>query len=364
MTTLRALHQWVPSFAARDAIGNHAIEIRQVLLEMGLESEIYTVDAQPSVRSLSSHYRRCRPDPTGATALLYHLSIGSEMVEHLLARPERLLVDYHNITPVRFYDAWEPQAAYSVALGWRQLPMLAPRTHAAMADSSFNEADLVGAGFGVTGVVPILLDVAGFVRGVDGGLVSRLGVEAAGSSRWLFVGRVAPNKCQHDVVKAFAVFRRLYDPGARLDLVGGVSSWSYARAVEGLVEGLGLSGVVRLVGSVSDEELGAYYGAADVLVCLSEHEGFCVPLLEAMSHRVPVVAFGAAAVPETVGSGGLVLGEKSPGLVAAAVARVVGDPVVREGLVAAGLSRLEDFSLDRTRTRLRQFLAPYVPELA
>ncbi len=355
---LCALHQWVPSFADRDAIGNHAREIRRELHDMGIESDIHVVDARPSVSHLARHYRRHRPDPSGRSGILYHLSVGSEMADALLERPEPVIVDYHNITPTRFFDAWEPQAAYSVAMGWRQLPLLAPRSTAAMADSSFNEGDLVAAGFGVTGVVPILLDTGGFERGVDAGLVDRLRSE--GGSRWLFVGRLAPNKCQHDVVKAFSVFRRLYDPGARLDLVGGVTSPAYGRAVEGLVGALGLGDVVRMVGSVSDEELGAFYSAADVLVCLSEHEGFCVPLVEAMWHGVAVVAFGSSAVPETVGSGGLVLGSKAPGVVAAAVARVVGDPVVREGLVAAGRARVGELSLERSRAALRRFLAPYL----
>ena len=151
----------------------------------------------------------------------------------------------------------------------------------------------------------------------------------------MFVGRVAPNKAQHDVVKAFAWYRRVFDAEASLTLVGGVSAGSYWSALERFVDGLGLSGVVRLAGSVSDVELEGLYRSADVFVCLSEHEGFCVPLLEAMAHGVPVVAFGAAAVPETLGDAGL-----------------------RAGLVGAGRRRLEHFSLARTRRTLLDALQP------
>lgn len=174
----------------------------------------------------------------------------------------------------------------------------------------------------------------------------------------MFVGRVAPNKAQHDVVKAFAWYRRVFDAEASLTLVGGVSASSYWSALERFVDGLGLSGVVRLAGSVSEVELEGLYRSADVFVCLSEHEGFCVPLLEAMAHGVPVVALGAAAVPETLGDAGLVLGSKRPGLVAEAVARVVGDAGLRARLVAAGRRRLEDFSLARTRRTLLDALQP------
>ncbi len=185
----------------------------------------------------------------------------------------------------------------------------------------------------------------------------------AGGGLWLFVGRLVPNKCQHDVVAAFAAYRRVFDAGARLVLVGGVSSASYAQAVRAQVEGLGLSGVVELVGSVSDAELVRWYGRASVFVCVSEHEGFCVPLVEAMAAGVPVVAFGAAAVPETVGAGGLVLGDKSPLVVAAAVDRVLGDGVVRERLVGAGRGRVGELSLARARAQLHEFLNPVLAEL-
>ncbi len=172
------------------------------------------------------------------------------------------------------------------------------------------------------------------------------------------MGRVAPNKAQHDVVKAFAWYRRVFDAGASLTLVGGVSAGSYWSALERFVDELGLSGAVRLAGSVSDGELEGLYRSADVFVCLSEHEGFCVPLLEAMAHGVPVVALGAAAVPETLGDAGLVLESKRPPLVAEAVARVMGDDALRRGLVEAGRHRLEHFSLARSRQTLLDALQP------
>jgi glycosyltransferase involved in cell wall biosynthesis len=175
----------------------------------------------------------------------------------------------------------------------------------------------------------------------------------------LFVGRVAPNKCQHEIVKAFAVYRRCFDPRARLWLVGGSSSSVYAVALGRLVAALGLSDAVVLAGSVPQAALVSYFRGADVFVCLSEHEGFCVPVLEAMWHGVPVVALGSSAVPETVASAGLVL-PVGPGgrgvrgglaVAAAAVGRVLGDGGVRDGLVARGRARVEEFSLERTRRR-------------
>jgi len=150
----------------------------------------------------------------------------------------------------------------------------------------------------------------------------------------------------------------VYDPGAKLRIVGASSSPAYLDAIRRLVDALELGGSVELTGAVTDAELAAHYRAADVFVCVSEHEGFCVPLLEAMHHGVPIVAYGATAVGETLGGGGIALPGKAPSLVAAAVARVHDDAALRAELVAAGRRRLEDFALTKTRARYRSALEP------
>jgi glycosyltransferase involved in cell wall biosynthesis len=165
----------------------------------------------------------------------------------------------------------------------------------------------------------------------------------------LFVGRLAANKAQHDIVKAFAAYRQFHDQRARLHLVGGGGDDPYGRTLRRFVEALGLQDAVTLTGGVSAAQLAAYYATADVFVVCSEHEGFCVPLLEAMHNRVPIVAYGATAVGETLARAGVVLPTKAPSVVAAAVARVVDDAALRGTLVDAGVERLGDFALERTR---------------
>ncbi|MGH9207142.1 MAG: glycosyltransferase, partial [Acidimicrobiales bacterium] len=188
----------------------------------------------------------------------------------------------------------------------------------------------------------------------------------SGGSDLLFVGRIVPNKAQHDLVRAFYMYRKLYDPSARLHLVGR-SEWStYDQAVNQLIHELDLEKAVRLPGQVSQGALAAYYEAADVFVSASDHEGFCVPLLEAMHHRVPVVAYGAAAIPETVGSAGVVIDSKSPLTMAAAIHRVAGDPNLSERLANAGDKRLSDFALHKTKARMTDALRRLLdnPEVA
>ncbi len=159
-------------------------------------------------------------------------------------------------------------------------------------------------------------------------------------------------------MKAFAAYRRAYDPHARLTLIGGSSSHSYLTALDAYVTSLGLDGAVRNLGSVPGGRLTAHYATADVFVCLSDHEGFCVPLLEAMAHGLPVVAYAAAAVPETLGGAGLLLPRKDPATVAAACHRVATDAALRQRFAAAGRARLAHFSLANTEAAMIDALRP------
>lgn len=357
---MRALHQFVPTFE-QGAVGGHMLELQRLAREtLGVEAELFAEFVAPAFEGRArrhTDYGRRVPARPG-DVLVYHMAIGSVVADFVRGRTEPLVVDHHNVTPPEMLERWEPGAAYGCSWGRAQLPELASRSVLGVADSPFNEDELRQAGYAATATAPILLDPAFFdaSRGeADEAALAEL-AETRTGAEWLFVGRVSPNKCQHDVVKAFAAYRRLYDPGARLHLVGGSSSAAYWSAVEGYAAALGLAGAVRLTGPVSAGRLVAHYRAADVLVCLSEHEGFCIPLLEAMGHRVPVVAFASSAVPGTLGDAGVLLESKAPATVAAAVHRVLSDPVLRDRLVAAGTARLAVFSPERTRARWREVL--------
>jgi glycosyltransferase involved in cell wall biosynthesis len=354
----RAVHQLVPSFAPRDAIGNHTLQVQDVLRGLGLASEIYVADARPEVAHLSRPYRDL--GEAADTWLLYQSSTGSPMADWLLGRPEPKLVNYHNITPASVFAPWEPHVGVELQAGRRQLADLAAVTELAVADSTYNERELIALGYRKTTVVPILLDTSTFDHAVDEAALDRLRAEAAGGATWLFVGRIAPNKAQHDLVKAFAVYRRVYDDRARLRLVGGASSHRYLTALQAYVDELGLAHAVDLPGDVPDGVLGAHYRAADVYVSASDHEGFGVPLVEAMYHGVPVVAYGSTAVPETLGDGGLCLADKSPSALATAVHRVCRDAAVRAALVAAGHRRVAQFDLVVNRRRFADAVASVV----
>jgi L-malate glycosyltransferase len=346
------IDQLLPNFVAHDAIGNHTLQLRRALREAGIESDIYADVIDARLAAEARPYRDCpRPD-AGGHALLYHASTHSPMAGWLGERArggQTVLVDYHNITPASYFARWEPEASRSMGLGRREVAALAPAVELAVADSQFNEAELVELGYRRTGTCHLLVDLEEYHRDPDPRTLERLRRRRqGGGARWLFVGRVAPNKCQHDIIGAFALYVRAFDPGARLTLVGGVTSQRYLRALEQLTAELGVAEQVEILSGITLGELLAHYATADVLVCLSEHEGFCVPLLEAMELGVPVVAYGAAAVPETVGDAATLLAAKDPLDVACAVQALLADDGRRAAQVAAGRARATQFALAQT----------------
>lgn len=386
---MTAVHQFVPSYVGPGAIATHTHQVRLALAEMGLRTRIFAGDWRNVPDSDVSSWEAWQPEANQPTWVLYQLSVGHPMADHLAKAATPLMVNYHNITPAAYFKAWEPLVAPQLEQGRRQLQALAPRTEMAIAVSEFNRAELVQAGYERALTVPVLVDFDELGQHQDRARSARLDSDrGTGGSRWLFVGRIAPNKAQHRLVLALAVYRRLYDPRARLWLVGGSSSHRYLTALRQLIAELSLENAVELVGAVSQPELVSYYRFADVFVCLSEHEGFGIPLLEAFWHRLPVVALDSSGVGATTGgaavllpareqhratrpdgaatpggpSHGVVPGacQPSPALVAAAVERVLSDERLGRLLRQAGEQRVAEFGLARTRAAFQAAVATAV----
>jgi glycosyltransferase involved in cell wall biosynthesis len=344
--------QVIPSLASRDAIGVSSLNLRAGLRAAGIDSDIYygsfTPDVEHEGRSVTELGRAGRD-----RWLLYQASIGSPVYDIFAARSEPKLVNYHNITPASLLRDWEPAVAYEASLGRTQLARLAEQSRFAVADSAFNESELLALGYHGTAVVPLLIDMHAKSDEPDPELAAHLATRKAreGGADLLYVGKISPHKAPHDLVKMLEILRRTDDPAARLHLIGSPLGETYEPALRAFIDELGLVDAVNLAGSVSGAELEAYFRAADVFVMASDHEGFCVPLGEAMGHGVPIVAYGVTAVPETVAGAGLVLPDKSPVPFAAAVGRVLRDPELRTVLATAGRDRAAGFDLAASTKR-------------
>jgi glycosyltransferase involved in cell wall biosynthesis len=259
-------------------------------------------------------------------------------------RPEPLVLRHHNITPAKYYAHWPGGNTYGMTWGRDQLAKLAPRAMLGLAASKFNAVELEELHYRRVETAPVLFDYAK----LGGGDVN---LRKGTGAQWLFVGWLAPHKCQHDIVKAFAMYRSQFDGDAHLHLVGRTGLESYEQACRSLAADSGLADAITLHGSVDDATLGSLYEQADLLVCMSEHEGVGLPLLEAMNNGLPVLAYSSAAVPETIGNAGLLLTEKDPMIVASAADRLVRDPQLRAELVSRGRSRIAQFDIEKSKAR-------------
>ena len=335
------VHQVLATLGYGDAIGHEVLGIQRVLRSAGFASEIFVETADRRLEHLTRDYRelldRSHPD----NLLIHHFSIGSRASRVAYALPDRMAIVYHNITPPVYFLGVHKRLVELCYHGRRELRAYIPRVVLALGDSEFNRQELEQAGFRETGVLPVVPSFAHLDVPPNRMMADRFD---DGWTNLLFVGRVIPNKKLEDVIAAFHAYKTRLNPRSRLIFVGSYSAFeTYLTMLHALVARLRL-GDVHFVGHVSNEELTAIYDVADVFVCASEHEGFCVPLVEAFHKGVPVVAYAATAVPATMDGAGVLYDTKDPGRVAALIDAIVTDARLRAAIVEsqdAALRRLQ-----------------------
>ena len=351
---LAAAHQLAPTVAHGDAVGNDCFELQRLYWSRAVASDLFAAEAKPEVRQFVRPWGDVERLPVDGTSLQIHVSMGNDALWDVAKLPHRKTVVYHNITPARFFEGVNEHARRYAEIGREQLAELAKVSELGIADSRYNEQELVRAGFAKTAVVPIIVDWSAFDVAPDPAVLRELADERTDI---LAVGQILPQKAVHKVVAAFAKYRE-GDRSARLWLVGShAMSEGYLAKVRDAIRVHGVEDAVTLTGSVSMPALVAYYRGATALVTCSEHEGFCVPLLEAMRSDLPVVASDAGAIPDTLGDAGILLSGTDPDTVAAALERAVRDAPLRRDLVARGHRRLASFTPEAVADDLARALA-------
>jgi glycosyltransferase involved in cell wall biosynthesis len=345
---MTAVHQLLPAAAPRDAITDQAFIWRDLLQGWGFESEIVAEHLHPDLARPVRPFDRAGRQLLNDGGLVLHYAIRSETAEAALRARGPLAVYYHNITPGDLLRDFNPGVAELCDRGRRALTLFRGRTAAAMAASSFSAAELRDAGLDDATVVPLMLDLPPEVPRR----------EPNPEPIVLTVGRIVPNKRLEDVMKAFALYRRHHAPDALLVIVGSDAGFeNYRRALDVLVARVGGDGIV-FTGPISEEDRDAWYDKADVYVSMSVHEGFCLPLIEALAHGVPVVARDAGAMRETLGGSGVVLDGTDLPLVAEALHELASSPSTRSMLFDAADARLAELRPERLALRMRSALAP------
>ena len=335
-----AIHQVLATLGYGDAIGNEVLGIQRVLRDAGYQSEVFVQTAEPSVEHLTLHYSELRDASHPDNILIHHFSIGSRASRMAYALPDRMVLIYHNITPPEFFVDVNKELVKLCFRGRRELALYKSRCDLALGDSEYNRQELDALGFSPTGVLPV-------VPGFDHLEATDFRTAGAFADDWvnvLFVGRVIPNKKFEDVIRAFHAYKTFFNPRSRLLLVGSHAGFErYVAMLHGLIRRLDARDV-HLVGHVSNAELAAYYEIADIFVSASEHEGFCVPLIESFYMGIPVLAYAATAVPTTMDGAGVLYTNKDPLHLAALINAIVDDPGVTARIIeaqSAALDRLE-----------------------
>jgi len=316
---LDEIHQLLPDLAYADAISNHVIAIKDYLRSLGHESEIFVIRCAGG--SIAKEAKIFETDSIRKKAgLLYHHSIGSELTPYAIEHPGPKCLIYHNITPAKFFRTYRPDFAEILEQGRSDLKKLSQHFPLSVGDSVFNASELQACGFDNPMVLPIAVNPCKWNHSPDSKI---MGCLQDGKVNLLFVGRVAPNKCQEHLVKAFAHYLKM-DPNARLIIVGEKTQGDpYYAYVTNAIEKYGLTQHVVLTGQVNDSELHAYYRTAHLFWSMSEHEGFCIPLVEAMWFDIPVLAYKSSAVPETLGEAGIMFISKEDLVSVAALAKLL-----------------------------------------
>ena len=346
--------QWVPAAHAGDAIGDEALRIREVLLTAGFDSDVYALTIDDEVQGVVKPFGGLgEMEPADVTIL--HFALPSPLTAAFRdARGKKILI-YHNITPATYFAGFDDELVRIAWMGREHLRELAPVADLALGDSEFNRQELEAEGFRKTGVFPILIDFSRYDRPASTVLSAMFDDDR---SNFLFVGRVFPNKRFEDLARLAFFYKKYVSENFRFTLVGKAGRMErYQESVEALAEHWGLrTAEFAFLGHVSWEELVACYETADVFVSMSEHEGFSVPLVESMLFDVPILAYRAGAVPDTLGAAGVLFDEKNYDELAEMAHLLATDDRARDAVVRGQQKRLEAFRPDRLEPELLRYV--------
>ncbi|MFQ5743710.1 MAG: glycosyltransferase [Acidobacteriota bacterium] len=341
------IHQLVATAHAGDATGNTALTLAGVLHRDGHQAEIFALEVDRSLRHIVRSFSEFEAPAEGDTTVL-HFNLPSPLSQALAECHGRRVLIYHNLTPPELLLPYCPEIARLTALGRRELQQLASqeRVDMAIGVSEYNTRDLRATGFSATATAPLMVDLQRFDSAPNPVLAAKLERDAIPT--FITVGRVAPNKRLEDLLKLAAYYLRYVNPRARFLVVGGCRGLeTYLDSLVELHGKLKLDRRVQFVGRVPLADLIAYNRCATAYLCLSAHEGFCAPLLEAMKFGIPIIARRAAAIPETLGNAGILVDSEDPAEWAEMLHLVATDQTLRKALAARAADRLAAYDQDR-----------------
>jgi glycosyltransferase involved in cell wall biosynthesis len=347
------VNQWVPAAHKGDAIGDSARRVRTLLRELGHQADLYAMTIDDDLRGDVIPWTDA--GATRGDLTIFHFALVSPMTAAFARLASGRVLQYHNVTPAHFFAGYDAAIYRLAMLGREDLKSLVGHTDIALGDSEYNRQELESLGFTNTGVFPIAVDTGRITAAPRRPALEQV-LEDEGWLNFLFVGRIVPNKKIEDHIKLAEHYKRYVDEQYRFIFVGKTDATpKYFAAIQAMIEQYRMPpGRFIFTGPVPDDDLATYYRMASVYISLSEHEGFCVPLLEAMAADVPVLAYSAAAVPDTLGGAGVQFAPKDLEHAAELLGELAYNDTLRAQVIAGQRRRLADFGDDRIRRELER----------
>jgi len=348
------IHQILHGMYLTDAIANDAFEIQKVLRSFGYKSDIFANMDYVCLECKNRvyDYEKYKDYSSPNNILIYHYATYSVVTDFVLNLPDKIILRYHNVTPHSYFELFNSNLKAEMKKGKDDVLRLREKVVLTIAVSEFNSLDLKVLGFSKIFVLPIVIDFERFNQEYSKEVLNKFQDEFINV---IFVGRIAPNKKYEDLLKIFYYFNEI-NPNSRLILVGSYNfSIEYYHYLQNIIRFLDLSNVI-FTGTVPLSELISYYKVSDLFLCMSEHEGFCIPIVEAMYFGIPIIAYNSTGIPYTLKGSGVLIYKKKFQETAELMDIVIKDESIREKIVKGQSERLKDFERENVAKHLIEYI--------
>lgn len=345
--------QVLPTISYGDAVSNDAMNIDKILKKNGYETEIYAENIDNRLKKIVLKISKLKKVNKN-DILIYHKSTGTDLSFQLEKYNCIKIMRYHNITPGKYLEKYNKYLYNLVEYGRQGLEYASKYFDYSLAVSNYNKNELDELKYKNTMTLPILIPFEDYKKEPDKKVIKDF---SDGKKNILFVGRITPNKGQEDIIKSFYYYRKYINKDARLILVGNDSGFeNYSNLLKELIRELKLENDIVFPGHINFEEILAFYKVADLFLCMSEHEGFCVPLVESMFFEVPILAYNSSAIKDTLGDSGVIVNKKDYFLIAELMNFILSDESIKKEIIKNQNKRLEDFQLKKVEKQLLKFI--------
>lgn len=354
-----AIHQITATMSVGDAISNEILAIKKILDSMDVCNEIYAENIDPRLKVKVKKYTDYKGNKDDI--IINHFGIGSAVNDHVLGLKNKIkIIRYHNITPHKFFDGYNMVSAKLCELGRNQLNKSKDTYKYSLADSEYNKEELMELGYKNISVIPIIIAIKDYEKKPDNEILNRYNDEF---KNIIFIGRVSPNKKQEDVIKAFYYYKKYFNKKSRLFIVGSYDGMeTYYNQLVRLTKSLNLEDVI-FTGHIKFESILAYYSIANLFLCMSEHEGFCVPLVESMFFKVPILAYNSCAIPYTLGGKSVLVNEKNYKYISGMMNYILENKDFKEKIISKQCERLEELKPEKIELEFKKYIEKIIGDV-